>query len=240
MNNGIFTPTTKGELSRIFGLLGKPPVLSSEDEKQFGEVFYQVVECVEPCDMVEMIYLWHFVCASWVISRYTRHGTVAVVRSAQQSRDFRAQRAKLRAERQRAQMSREVDKLTQSPTDVAQMVQLEGKFEDMVADTDAIFDTADLEREYNRALQQSMVFQQQLDALIVSQTRIRDEALRQLDLYRKGLGKRASDATDDALKGQSDEQGTTDAVDAPSIVPGDDTGVVANAAVNELPGNGSA
>jgi hypothetical protein len=239
MSNTTLMPTTKGELSRIFGLLGKPPVLSSEDEKQFGEVLYQVVECVEPRDMVEMIHMWHFVCASWIVNRYTRHGTVAVERFAQQSRDFRAQRAKLRAERQQVQMSREVDKLTQGPTDLAQMVQLEGKFEDMVADTDAIFHTADLERDHNRALQQSIVFQQQLDALIVSQTRIRDEALRQLDLYRKGLGKLASEATDAALNGQSDE-GTTEEVDAPSIVPGDDAELAANAGVNELPGNGSA
>jgi hypothetical protein len=239
MNTKIFTPTTKGELSRIFGLLGKPPVLSSEDERQFGEVFYQVVECVEPRDMVEMIYSWHFVCASWTIKRYIRHGTVVIERFAQQNREFRAQRAKLRDQRRSAQMSREVDKLTQGPADVAHMVQLERIHEEGVNDIDAVFEASDLERDHNKSLAQSMLLQEQLNALVVSQTRIRDEALRQLDLYRKGLGKLASDATDAALNGRSDEEDTTDVVDAPSIVPSAD-GAAANAIVNELPGNGGA
>ena len=248
MNTNIFNPKTKGELSRIFGLLGKPPVLSSEDEKKFGEMLYQITECVQPQNMVEMIYLWHFVCAAWIINRYIRHGTVLIERLAQQYREFRAQRTKLREQRRSVQMSHEVDKLTLGPADVAHMVQLDRIHEEGVNDIDAIFEMSDLERDHNKAMAQSMLLQEQLNALVVSQTRIRDEALRQLDLYRKGLGKLASDATDAALERQSDDEGATDAVDAPSIVPGDDTGddtgdntgAAANASVNELPGNGGA
>jgi hypothetical protein len=239
MNTKFFNPTTKGELSRIFGLLGEPPVLSSEDEKRFGETFYQVTECVQPRDMVEMIYLWHFVCASWITKRYIRHGTVVIERRAHENREFRAQRAKLREQRRSAQMSREVDKLTQGPADVAHMVQLERIHEEGVNDVDAVFETSDLERDHNKALAQGILLQEQFNALMVSQSRIRDEALRQLDLYRKGLGKVANDATDAALNGRSDEEDTTDVVDAPSIVPGAD-GAAANAIVNELPGNGGA
>jgi biopolymer transport protein ExbB/TolQ len=227
----------KALLSSVI-FFGKPPVLSSEDEKQFGETFHQVAECVQPKDMVEMIYLWHFVCASWIIWRYIRHSTVAIERFAKQNREFRVQRAKLREERRSAQMSREVEKLTEGPADVARMAQLERVHEDTINDTDAIFETSDLERDHNKALAQSILFQQQLNALIVSQTRIRDEALRQLDLYRKGLGKLASDATDAALKSRSEGGSAMETVDAPSIVPGTNMGVTAGALLNEGPDNG--
>jgi hypothetical protein len=240
MSDSAFMPTTKGELSRIFGLLGKPPVLSSENEEQFGETFYQVAECVRPENMVEMIYLWHFVCASWTIKRYIRHGTVTVERFAQQTRDFRAQRSKLREERRSVKTSREVNKLTEGPPDMAQLVQLERNFEEMHTDTDAIFVTADLERDHNRALAQSILFQEQLNALIVSQTRIRDEALRQLELYRKGLGKLVNDATEAALKELPDDEGLVQAADAPSIVPTDEEDGTAVAPTHETPVTGGA
>jgi len=58
-------------------MIRKPPVLSSEDDKQFTELFHQVADCVKPRDMVEMIYLWHFVCATWLSNRYIRFAPVA-------------------------------------------------------------------------------------------------------------------------------------------------------------------
>ena len=221
-------PKTKAELLSSVALFGKPPVLSSEDEKQFTELFHHVADCVKPQNMVEMIYLWHFVCATWLANRYMRHMTVAIERFAKQNREFRAQRAKLREQRQPAQVSREIDKLTESPADVAQLVQLERNFEDMVGDTDAIFAAADLERDHNKALQQSIALQEQFNALIVSQTRIRDEALRQLELFRKGLGSVAKETTEDILGRQADERHDLPTVsDAPPIAPSGDEGAVA-------------
>ena len=51
-------PKTKAELLSSVALFGKPPVLSSEDEKQFTELFHHVADCVRPQNIVEMIYLW--------------------------------------------------------------------------------------------------------------------------------------------------------------------------------------
>jgi hypothetical protein len=187
-----------------------------------------VADCVKPRDMVEMIYLWHFVCATWLSNRYMRHMTVAIERFARQNREFRAQRANLREQRQSAQVTREIGKLTESPADAAQLVQLERNFGDMVSDTDAIFAAADLERDHNKALQQSIALQEQLNALIVAQTRIRDEALRQLELFRKGLGSLAKETTESILARQSDEHhDLPNAGDAPPIAPSNDEAAAA-------------
>ena len=110
------TPQARRSIRRALSsvaLFGKPPVLSSEDEKQFTELFHHVADCVKPQNMVEMIYLRHFVCATWLTNRYMRHMTVAIERFAMQNREFRAQRAKFREQRQSAQVSREIDKLTE-------------------------------------------------------------------------------------------------------------------------------
>ena len=241
MQHETINPKTKPELLSSIALFGKPPVLSSEDEKHFTELFHHVADCVKPRDMVEMIYLWHFVCATWLSNRYVRHMTVAIERFAKQNREFRAQRAKLRELRQSAQVSREIGKLTESPADVAQLVQFERSHEGMVGDTDAIFAAADLERDHNKALQQSIALQEQLNTLIVAQTRIRDEALRQLELFRKGLGALAKETTESILARQSDEHHELPtAGDAPPIVPSDDGGAAAPTASETPSENGGA
>jgi hypothetical protein len=241
MQDKTTDPKTKAELLSSVALFGKPPVLSSEDEKQFTELFHHVAHCVKPQNIVEMIYLWHFFCATWLVNRYTRHVTVAIERFAKQNREFRAQRAKLREQRQSAQVSREIGKLTESPADVAQLAQLERNFEDMVGDTDAIFAAADLERDHNKALQQSIALQEQLNALIVAQTRIRDEALRQLELFRKGLGSLAKGTTESILARQADgHHDLRTAGDAPPIAPSNDEGAAAPAASETSSENGGA
>ena len=238
------TPQARRSIRRALSsvaLFGKPPVLSSEDEKQFTELFHHVADCVKPQNMVEMIYLRHFVCATWLTNRYMRHMTVAIERFAMQNREFRAQRAKFREQRQSAQVSREIDKLTESPADVAQLVQLERNHEGIIGDTDDIFAAADLERDHNKALQQSIALQEQLNALIVAQSRIRDEALRQLELFRKGLGSLAKETTESILARQSDEHhDLPNAGDAPPIAPSDDEGATAPAASETSSENGGA
>ena len=241
MNAQTTVSKTKAELLSSVALFGKPPVLSSEDEKQFSELFHHVADCVKPQNMVEIIFLWHLVCATWLINRYMRHETLAIERFANQNREFCAQRAKFREQRESTQVSREIEKLTESPADVAQLVQLERTHGDMVVDTDTIFAAADLERDHNKALQQSIVLHEQLNALIVAQTRIRNEALRQLELFRNGLGSLAKETAESILGRQADEHhDLPTAGDAPPIAPSDDEGAVVPPA-SEMPSeNGGA
>ena len=126
---------SEAELLRCLALLGPPPILSSEDRKDFEEIFRLVAQCVGPRNMVEVIYLWHFVCASWLVKRYGRHAAVSIERQAQETLKFHAERAKLRQQRKLDRENKEVEKLVQTPADVAYLVRLENNFDAMVAET---------------------------------------------------------------------------------------------------------
>ena len=90
----------------------------------------------------------------------------------------------------------------------------------MVTETDAILEGT-TERDHNKALQHGIVLQEQYNALIISQTAIRNESLRQLELFRKGLGQMASEATEKILEGECTEVKDLPLheADAPSIAP---------------------
>ena len=172
-----------------------------------------------PRNMVEVIYLWHFVCASWLVKRYGRHAAVSIERQAQETLKFHAERAKLRQQRRLDRENKEVEKLVQTPADVAHLVRLENNFDAMVTETDAILEGT-TERDHNKALQHGIVLQEQYNALIISQTAIRNESLRQLELFRKGLGQMASEATEKILEGECTEvKDLLHEANAPSIAP---------------------
>lgn len=222
MTRKSIEPMTKAKLDHCLALFGPPPILSSEGQKEFEEIFHLVAQCVKPHNMVEVVYLWHFVCASWIIKRLIRHGTVAIERHAQQIRGFHTERARLRQERKAGQEHREVQKLTQNPPDVAHLVSLQKNVDGLISETDAIFEDADLERDHNKALQQGIALHEKLNALIISQTGIRNNSLRQLELFRMGLGQLASEATEQILEGECKEvEELPHTADAPSITPPD-------------------
>ena len=209
------------ELLRYLGLLGSPPILSTENPEHYKEIFLLVVSCVNPENMLEVISLWHYTCASWFIKRYMRHGTLAIERHAAQISAFHAARAALRQQRKSGLERVEVQKLTETPADVARLVRLENNMDAAADDVDAILDTA--ERDQNKALQQGIALQEQLNTLIISQTAIRNDSLRQLELFRVGLGKLVSEATDKIIEGECKEvDDLPREIEAPSIAPSGD------------------
>jgi hypothetical protein len=116
-------------------------------------------------------------------------------------------------------VNKEVEKLVQTPADVADLVRLENNFDAMVTETDAILEGT-TERDHNKALQHGIVLQEQYNALIISQTAIRNESLEQLEMFRKGLGQVASEATATILEGECTEvEDLLHEADAPSIAP---------------------
>ena len=89
----------------------------------------------------------------------------------------------------------------------------------MISETDAILEGT-TERDHNKALQHGILLQEQYNALIISQTAIRNETLEQLELFRKGLGQMASEATATILEGECTEvKDLPHEADAPSITP---------------------
>src|SRR6478736_10059439 len=86
-------------LDRSKALFGPPPVLSTEEPKQFDGLFDQVIACLKPRDTVELILIRHFVYALWEIERLTRYGTVSIERWHRQLLANQAQQNKLLNER---------------------------------------------------------------------------------------------------------------------------------------------
>ena len=61
------------------------------------------------------------------------------------------------------------------------------------------------ESDHNCALEKSIELQLQLNTLMASATRRRNDALEQLELYRQGLGARTKEVTDRVLEGEFQE-----------------------------------
>ena len=118
---------TKAQLDECKALFGPAPVLSTEDVAHFETIFDRVVECLDPRNMVELMYIRHFVCASWLVERYTRHGTVAIERHLQHYREALAQTASLREQQRQSQIAEKARAMAQSPSDIAQLLSLEEK-----------------------------------------------------------------------------------------------------------------
>jgi hypothetical protein len=216
---------SEAELLRCLALLGPPPILSSEKKEDFDEILRLSAQCVKPRNMIEVIGLWHSTCATWFTKRYVRHATVAIERVAQQTHTFHAERAKLREERKSNRERKEVEKLTQTPTDIAQVVRLENNFDTMVEDTDKIIERGTLEHNHNKSLLALLDSQEQLNRLIISQTAIKNDSYRQIELCRTGLGELASEDTDNVIEGECKEiKDPPREAEAPSIVPAEHAG----------------
>lgn len=75
------------------------------------------------------------------------------------------------------------------------------------------------EHEHNYALQKSVVFQEQLNALILHQMAIRNGALQQLELYRVGLGQLTKEVTGKTIEAECEEISEPRLTEAPSLAP---------------------
>jgi hypothetical protein len=208
-------------------LLGPPPVLASESLEHYQELFERVMAALKPKDIVEQILIRDFVHASWLVARFTRHGTVAVERWFHESLEFEAQRAKLQSQRREA-ISRPFAGKPGQPADVARLVDLVDIVEESVADVDEILRQTPTEIEHNRALEKGIVFQIQVDGLRNSAIARSHDALKMLEHYRQGLGHHVQKVTEEIIEAEYEEVGVPTALTtASSLSP-------SNEEVNEL------
>ena len=152
-----------------------------------------------------------------------RHATLAIERHAAQISAFHAApcRASPSAEIWFRTCRGAKVNIPKAPADVARLVRLENNIDAAVHDVDAILDTA--ERDQNKALQQGIALQEQLNTLIISQAAIRNDALRQLEMFRMGLGKLVREETDKIIEGECREvDNLPRGTETPSIAPSGD------------------
>jgi hypothetical protein len=205
--------------------MGEPPVLSSEGRAHFEELFRVTAAAVKPRNMIDVMNVWHSVCASWSINRCYRHATVAIERHTLEMQANEAERARLRQLRASNQEHIEARKLTGSPADVADAVRLHENFEDRIGDADRIFERSDLERFHNKSLLAMLDSQEKLNRLIISQTAIKNESYRQFELCQTGFGESAGEDTQNVIEGECKAiTGPPHEAEASSIVPEDDAG----------------
>ena len=190
---------------QVKDLFGPAPVLSTEQLEQFDELFRRMVACLKPRDTVELILIRHFVYAVWEIERFSRYGTVAIERWHRETLQLRAQQEKLRKARKEDLAWKNAERNSAKPADIAQLVALEDSFLEVLTDTDEIMERRASEFEHNRAFGQGIAFQERLDKLIASRVARRNDTLRQLELYRAGLGQLAQNAASEILDAEFDE-----------------------------------
>jgi hypothetical protein len=201
-------------------LFGPPPVLSTEEPKQFDELFERMVACLKPRDTVELILIRHFVYALWEIERLTRYGTVSIERWYRETLQLRAQQGKLLKARKEDLAWKNAEKNSTKPADIARLAALEDSFFEVLSDTDGIMERRATEFEHNRAFGQGILFQERLDKLISSRIARRNDALQQLEHYRAGLGQLAQKAANKILDAEFEEiNSQLEQSAAPSLAP---------------------
>jgi hypothetical protein len=158
---------------------------------------------------------------SWKIMRYTRHQTLGIDRRFRESLEFQVKAQKEQAAR-RGALAKELAQQTGRPaTELAKALYLRGIVMSSVDDVDAILDREPTELEHNKALEAGIVFQEQLDRLINSSLKRRNDALELLDCYRAGLGQRWREISDQILDAEATEIEEAKQITAPSLTPTD-------------------
>ena len=218
----------KLNLVELEALYNPPPVLRTEDRELYDKVRAQFMACLMPADILEWQLVNRLIDDAWFIKRYTRHQTVMVERRFQQSLEFQVQRIKTQLTRKEAQANRLAERMTQNPPEVAHLLHLEDQVFDLPPDVDEILLRTPTELEHNRALEKSIIFQEQLDRLIASATKRFNETLELLEHYKEGLGQRLRQAAEELLRPNNTEQDENPLprTEALSIVPSGEGPVV--------------
>jgi sulfur transfer complex TusBCD TusB component (DsrH family) len=211
---------SKTELDVCQALFGPPPVLSTENAENFQQILDRSLTCLESRDLIEVVLIRDFVVAAWEDNRYARHRAVAVERWHAQSLDAMAQQAKLQQARKEQFVRSKASDMGRQPADIGHLVELEGKVLDPIHSVRDILDRQPTERDHNRALEKGIAFLEQLDRLSNSATARRGGALRELDLYRRGLGALVSAVVDKVIDAACQElTAPSDQTSSLSLVP---------------------
>lgn len=224
MSSAKHQSLTKDYNAELLFLMGPPPVLSTESVERFEIVLDQLITTLKPQDMMEGILIWEFAVPSWEINRYTRHRTLALDRSFKQSLDFQVQRIKSQNARNQDSQNRLSEQLAQTPADIAHLTHLERKMGDSATEIVEILKRTPSELDHCHALEKTIAFHKDVEFLITSISKRRNEALQMLDLYRAGLGKRVDQAMNEVLDAEyklveQEAEREPQQVESPPLVP---------------------
>src|SRR5262249_2412829 len=165
--------STKTDLDAFAAVLGSPFLLTTENASEYGEMFDQLIEALQPNDGLELLLVRQVMHETWKILRFERHQTLGIDRRVRQSLEFQTELKAQRAEKREALSKKLAEKTGRPVTELSQMVELIEVIETSSEDVHALAERA-LERRHeiihNKALEEGIALQELLDRLISAAT----------------------------------------------------------------------
>ncbi len=194
----------------MYVLLGPPPILSTESIGRFNGIFDQLVACLKPRDFLELKLISDFAVASWEADRYVGHRSLAFNRRFRQNMEHQIQQLKEQKARRKERVANYHRQSGERPPDIAALRELERRILEDDEGIEGLLKRAPSELDHHEAVERGIALHKDLEFLISSLTKRKNEALQMLDSYRKGMGKQVAEALDEIVEGEFQE------VDAPA------------------------
>jgi hypothetical protein len=204
-------------------LFGEPPVLpNSESIAAYQEMMRRFIECFKPQDFFETVLMKDVTDGTWEAARAGRHNVLLLHRRDRDCREAAAKRRKEWAVKN-AELAKRVAAAKAEPA-----TEPEDALDHLVDECDAILLEPATELDHNRVLEATLVYQEKLQKAQMIALAKRDMALRQLEWYREGLGRRLRVVSDNFITDQTNgaaaaptqtEASAQTAVEAPAVQP---------------------
>ena len=223
MSKVVTQITTDSRLAELNELFGEPPVLpNSESIAAYQEMMRRFIECFKPQDFFETVLMKDVTDGTWEAARAGRHKVLLLHRRDRDGREAVAKRRREWAVK-KAELAKRVAAAKAEPA-----TEPEDALDHLVDECDAILLEPATELDHNRVLEAKLVHQEKLDKAQMIALAKRDMALRQLEWYREGLGRRLRVVSDAFITDQANEAAaapaqteasTETAVGAPAVQP---------------------
>jgi hypothetical protein len=102
-DNSMSKQTSTALILKKMKSLFEPPVLSSENLKEYNTILEHAVECIKPRDLIEQILVVDYVDSTWNIKRYKRNKNLLI------EREHQRQQKKQQERRQQEQKKKAAD-----------------------------------------------------------------------------------------------------------------------------------
>jgi hypothetical protein len=102
---------TKTEVAEFSAVLGSAPVLTSESDRDYNEIWENLIVTFAPRDFMELLLIRQVQNETWKILRYTRHQTLGIDRRFRESLELQTRAQKEQAAR-RGALAKELAKQT--------------------------------------------------------------------------------------------------------------------------------
>jgi len=160
-------------MRRFLVSMGPPPLLSTEDPKAFEELFLNIGRSCKASDRLSLSLAWEIAVDTWEISRYMRHGAIAVDRWLRQRNEQNLATARTIKATYEELFRKKEKGISSYPADAAEVAKLQAKIDNTVKSIDAILAYVPTEVDFNRALEGNADLLHDLDQLRTSANRRR-------------------------------------------------------------------